>query len=253
MSGVNALNLFRFLVCLGLAFNLIFSSSCSTAEKNADTPEGAFKIAQEFDKGDRFEEALRRYADVRSKYPYSKFAKMAELAIADVYYKQESFSEAQVSYQNFKELNPKHPQVDYVTFRIAMSYFKQLPSSVDRDLSLAPNAILYFDEVLSSYPNSTHINEAREYKKQALKMMAEKELYIAKFYLKKSNYLSALGRFEDLYFKYSPSGLEAEALAGAAISAKKLGELEKARKYLSELEKKFPNSNELSRAKKEVH
>lgn len=230
----------------------LFFLACSGTEKKSDTPEGAFAIAQEFDKDEMYEEAIRRYGEVKTKYPYSKFATQAELAAADCYFKQESFLEAQVAYQTFKELHPKHPQADYVTFKLAMSFYQQLPETVDRDLTLAGSAILYFDELLAQYPNSTHVKEAQEKKTDALKKLAGKESYIAGFYFKKKNYDSALNRYEGLLKKYPGVGFDAEALSRAAISAARIGELDRARRYTRELKAKFPGSGELSDAEKEI-
>lgn len=227
-------------------------SGCSSAEKKADTPEGAYAIAQEYDKDERYEEAIKRYQEVKNKFPYSKYATMSELAIADTYFKQESYPEAQVAYQTFKDLHPKHPQIDYVTYRLALSFYNQLPSTIDRDLSLAQSTMTYFDEVLTRYPNSEYAKDAREKKDATVKMLAAKEDYIGEFYFIREKCDSALPRYEALLKKYPGLGFDAKALARAAICAHKVGEPDKAKRYLAELEKKFPGSDELESAKKET-
>ena len=77
---------------------------CASEEKNANTPEGLFAIAKEYDEAERYEIALQKYADVKNKFPYSSLATSAELAVADVHFKRESFAEAQIAYQNFRDL-----------------------------------------------------------------------------------------------------------------------------------------------------
>ncbi len=226
--------------------------SCASTERNSDTPEGAFAIAEEFDKSERYEEAIRRYTEVKNKFPYSNFATKAELAIADVYYKQESYAEAQVSYQMFKELHPTVPNSDYVQFRIGMSYFQQLPSTIDRDLTLANDAILNLSEFIKKYPNSEFMNEAKEKRTAAIRMLAEKEEYIGDFYFKRKIFDSALGRYENLYNNYRGLGFDAKALSRAAISAQRLGDTAKAKKYEEILAKEFPGSRELKQAEKEI-
>ena len=226
--------------------------ACSTTDRKSDTPEGAFSIAEEFDKDERYEEALRRYTEVKNKVPYSNFATRAELAIADVYFKQESYPEAQISYQAFRELHPKHPQIDYVVFRIGLSYFNQLPSSIDRDLTTAHEVIASFTELAKQYPNSQYAKEAADKKLETLKMLAGKEDYIAFFYFKRGMYDSSLPRYEGLISKYPSLGFDEKALFGAAYSANKLGESAKSKKYRDELLKRFPNSEEARRAEKEI-
>lgn len=218
--------------------------SCSTTEKNSSTPEGAFGIAQEYDEGERYEEAIRRYTEVKNKFPYSNFATKSELAIADVYYKQESYAEAQVAYQMFKELHPTVPNADYVQFRIGMSFFNQLPSSIDRDLTQASDTILNLSELIKKYPNSEYVTEAKEKRTATIKMLAEKEEYIADFYFKRKIYDSALGRYEGLYGIYKGLGFDAKALSRAAICAYKLNDTAKFEKYNGLLAKEFPGSNE---------
>ncbi|PIS11176.1 MAG: outer membrane protein assembly factor BamD [Bdellovibrio sp. CG10_big_fil_rev_8_21_14_0_10_47_8] len=228
----------------------VLLTSCSSNDKKSDTAEGAFAIAQDYDKEERYEEAIKRYQEVKNKFPYSKYASMAELALADCYYKQESYAEAQVAYQSFKDLHPKHAQIDYVTYRLAMSFFNQLPSTVDRDLTLASSALIYFDEVLTQYPNSEYVKDAKEKKVATLKMLAGKEDYIAEFYFIREKYDSALNRYEELMKKYPGYGFDAKALSRAAVCAAKLGEPGKAKKLVNELEKRFPGSDELAFAKK---
>ena len=219
-------------------------AGCSSDDKKADTAEAAYEQAQSFDKDERYEEAIRRYQEVKNKYPYSKFATMAELAIADAYYRQESFPEAQVSYQTFKELHPKHPQSDYVTYKLGMSFFEQLPSTTDRDLSLSESALLYFDEVLAVYPKSEHAKDAAQKKEDTLKKLADKEMYIADFYFKRKTYLSALPRYEGLLKNYPNLGYDQKALLRAAQSAARLGELDRAKQYAAKLQKDFRDSAE---------
>lgn len=243
------LQLLKYLLFSALLTSLL---ACSTMDKNSATPDGAFSIAEEFDKDERYEEAIRRYTEVKNKFPYSNFATKSELAIADVYYKQESYPEAQVSYQAFRELHPKHPQIDYVVFRIGMSYFNQLPSTLDRDLTIAGDAINSFNELMKRYPSSTYINEAAEKKLSTVKMLAGKEEYIAHFYFKREMYESALQRYEGLVAKYPGVGFDEKALFGAIISANKVGDSFKTKKYLDVLRKKFPDSDEFRRAEREI-
>jgi outer membrane protein assembly factor BamD len=243
-----------YLIFLGLlsvlgSFSII---SCSSSETKTDNAEAAYKSAEQYDKDERYEEAIRRYQEVKNKYPYSKFALMSELAIADAYFKQESFAESQVAYQSFKDLHPKHAQSDFVTFRLALSYFNQLPSTEDRDLTLAPQAISFFDEVIRHYPNSEHIKEAQEKKQNVIKLQAEKEIYIADFYFKKQRWDSARVRYEGGLRRYPGSGLEAKALSRAAICAFKTTDIDYARKLLTELKDRFPNSAEYKEAQKEI-
>lgn len=226
---------------------------CSSSEKvDADTAEGSFEFAQRFEKDERYEEAIAQYLDVKNKHPYSKLALEAELRIADIHFKRESYIEAQSAYQLFKDFHPRHPRSDYVTFRLALSYFHQLPETIDRDLSLAEKAILYFNEVVQSFPRSEFVEKAQQHKNDCLKKLADKELYIADFYFSRDQFDSALGRFEDLLARFPNLGYDPRALYGAAFSSYKLKDLPKAKGLYKRLVSQHPDSSEAKKLKDEI-
>ena len=80
---------------IGFGFVAQLSTGCSSIEtRDTSTPEGAFKSAEDFEKDERYEEAISKYSDVKNKFPYSRFAADAELKIADLQFKRESYPEA---------------------------------------------------------------------------------------------------------------------------------------------------------------
>jgi len=226
---------------------------CASEEKKADTPEAVFAIAQEYEKDERYEEAVKKYTEVKNKFPYSSMALKAELAIADVYYKQESFAEAQVSYVTFRELHPKHPQIDYVLFRIGMSYYNQLPETIDRDLTLANEAINYFNEIITQHSSSQYVVESKEKRDLSLKKLAEKEEYIGDFYFKRDQCASAIPRYENLVKKFPGRGLDSKALSRLVICSKKINDDGKAQKYFQVLKEKFSETSDFADARKAMN
>lgn len=227
----------------------LFVFSCSSEEKVADTAEAAFKIAQDYEKADRYQIAIQKYADVKNKFPYSSLATEAELAIADIHYKAEDYVDAQVSYQNFREFHPKHSKIDYVIFRTGMSYYQQLPDSIDRDLTLANDAIYSFNELIKKYPNSEFYKEAQEKREKAFTMLNEKELLIADFYFKEKSFDSALLRYENSYKKYNGFGYDPKALLGAIKCAHELNDTDKVKQYSEILTAKYGESPEAKELK----
>ncbi len=233
---------------------LLLIEGCSTVEKDPSTAEEAFKIAQDYEKADRYQIAIQRYTDVKNKFPYSSLATEAELAIADVHFKSEDYSDAQISYQNFRELHPKHAKSDYVVFRTGLSFYQQLPETIDRDLTLANDAIYSFNELLKKFPDSPYKAEADEYRKKAYSMLTEKELYIADFYFKEKIFDSALLRYESAFNKFNGFGYDPRILKGAVESAHELKNTEKAKQYTEILLSKFADSPEAQevRSKNEI-
>lgn len=232
----------------------IFLTACSSTTNsiNENSAEGLFKYAQKLEKSERFEESIARYSEIKSRHPYSKYAVEAELKIAEVYYKRETFIEAEHAFKMFKELHPRHSKSAYVTYRLGMTLYKQLPSTIDRDLSLAKKAILYFDEVIDSYSTSSFVEKAKEQKNKTVKMLAEKELYIANFYFIRKHYDSALKRYEDFLANFSVAEFEKTAAYGAATSAYRKKDFQKAKHYLEYLAKYHKDTSEYKKAKSEM-
>lgn len=221
-----------------------FLASCSSTVKDTNTPEGAFQAGEEYEKDELYEEALQKFSEVKNKFPYSRYASEAELHIADVHYKRENWIDAQNAYQLFKDLHPKHAKIAYVTHRLAMSYFNQLPSTIDRDLTVADKAISFFDDVIKNYDKSEFVEEAKSKRAEARKMQAEKVLYIAEFYYIRDIFDSALLRYEKLLNDFSKEGFAPKALLGAGISAFEIGERAKGEQYLKQLVKNFSGTPE---------
>lgn len=245
-------NVLIFAGILGTASIVSLSGCSSSPEIDTSTPEGAFKLAEKYESDERFEEAIAEYTQVKNKHPYSKLATESELRIADIHFKREEFVEAQNAYQVFKEMHPTHAQADFVTYRLGLSFYNQLPPTIDRDLSVAERAIIYFDEVIQSFAKSQYVKDARDYKEKALKMLAEKENYIGHFYFIRDHYESALGRYETLLDRYPGLGLDAKALYGAAVSAYKIKELNKAKNYYRKLITDYKDTSEAAKARGEL-
>lgn len=206
---------------------LYLLSACSTVEKKTEDPNELFKQAEYYEKEERFEEALRRFNQIRQKYPYSAAAIESDLKVADIYRQQESYAEAQLAYEFFREQRPQHPRSDYVQYYIAYTIQQQLPETFDRDLNLAPKAIENFDILLDNYPQSPFIDEAKTRRAQVEAMLIKKEIYIADFYLKKQRYQSASDRYDSI-FKLNLTPVQLARVSRNAIrSAKGLGDIEK--------------------------
>ncbi len=230
----------------------IYLGGCSSKDKEASTPEGLYQQAQNFEKNERYDLAVQRYTDIKNKHPYSQYAVKAELAIADSYYKEEDYGAAQLNYQNFRELHPTHPQIDYVIFRLGLSYFLQLPETADRDLSLSKETLQSFDDIITKYPNSTYVAEAKEKKAIVLQKLAQKENDIGEFYFKREMYDSALLRAESLLNKFPGSEFEKKGLSRAAISAWNTEQKMKAEKYYGLLKTSYPDSVEYKKVKQRL-
>lgn len=171
---------------------LFFLVACSSDKPDGKTEaEILFKEAQELIEAQRFILATEKLNLIKTQHPYSFYATPAELLQADVLYLQENYIEAAAAYLLFRDFHPRHEKIPYVVFRIAESYFKQIPDTIDRDLEPAIEALKYFDEVLQKYPDSSYKATAEKRIAKANRMLRQKDLYVADFYFKTKEYSAA--------------------------------------------------------------
>jgi outer membrane protein assembly factor BamD len=229
---------------LGWIFFTLCLTQCAHQEtKEEESAEALYKDAEDSLKDEKYMIAIERYRDIKNRFPYSARATDAELRIADAYFAQESYIEAESAYEIFAELHPTHPKADYVLFRIALSYFNQIPDVSSRDLSAAFKAIEAFDKLISRFPNSEFVVKAKEHVVEARKRLAEHENYVADFYYQREHYLSASYRYTALLREFPNLGYDEEALFRLGQSYFNIRMYPNAKEVFTRLLAEFPNSS----------
>jgi outer membrane protein assembly factor BamD len=154
-------------------------------------------------------QALMR--EVKRKYSYSKYARMAELRIADADYEQEKFPEAIREYKDFIHAHRSDADdVAYARARISESTYAQIPESAlvgapeERDQASVVDAYKELNSFLSDYPNSKQTAHVRELLARVVARLVEHELYVARFYLTRNNYDAAVARIQYALHNYAP-------------------------------------------------
>jgi len=204
-------------------FIFITLFSCSIERPSGTTEaEVLFKEAQELMADKRYILATEKLNTLRSQYPYSYYATSAELMQADILFTQENFEEAAAAYILFKDFHPKNKKMDYVMYKIAESYYQQVPPTSDRDLQPAIKAINYYNELRSLYPGSELLKDANEKIKLCERMLVDKEKYIADFYFKTEDYDSAKFRYGNILKEVSDKELRSHAVVRMLMIGSKL-------------------------------
>ena len=173
--------------------------SCASKRPEGSTEaEILFREAKELISKSRYIQATEKLNYIRSQYPYSFYATHAELLQADILFSQESYAEAASAYILFRDFHPKYNELGYVIFRISESFYRQLPSTFDRDLSAGVEGIKYFNELLLNYQNTEYVKDAKSRINQIEEMIEKKEIYIADFYFKTKDFSAAKSRYEEI-------------------------------------------------------
>ncbi len=158
-----------------------------------------------------YKDALESFEKLKDWYPFSKYAILAELKIADAYYQLNQYDEAVFAYEDFENLHPRNEAIPYIVYQIGNCYFEQI-ETVDRDQNNAMKALMAFKRLKKQFPNSVYSVKARENIKHCLKSLAGHDLYVGLFYYKTKHYKAALDRFKSIISNYSDVGVHNEAL-----------------------------------------
>jgi outer membrane protein assembly factor BamD len=160
-------------------------------------------------------EAQALLREVKRKYSYSKYARMAELRIADSDYEQEKYADAIREYKDFIHAHrANEDDVAYARGRIAESTYAQIPESAlvgapeERDQASVVDAYKEINGYLSDFPNAKPSAHVRELLGLVIARLVRHELYVARFYLAKDNYAAAVARIQYALHNY-PRGTDA--------------------------------------------
>ncbi len=205
-----------------------FDSSATFKDSERDMQKGAF------------ERARKGYQEIQEKSPDKSYDAALMLRIADTYFGEEKYEEALVEYRAFLNYHPVHKDAIYAQYQIAMCSFNQF-STIDRDPEPTRTALKEFQKLLQKYPKSMYEEEARKNAATCSDRLAEYELYVGRFYLRKGSYKSAIGRFEKLLRDYPGSSAEKEALYYAGLSYAERGDREQALAAFGTLVKRYPS------------
>jgi outer membrane protein assembly factor BamD len=170
-----------------------------------------------------YKESIEHFEKLKDFYPFSKYASLAELKIADCNYHLARYDEAVLAYEEFANLHPRNEAIPYVIYQTGMCYYNQL-STIDRDQEPAARAVEIFTSLQKQFPADTHSKKAREHIKKCYKSMAAHDLYVGKYYLKTKHYQAALYRFNTVISKYPDVGVHQEALSQIALCEAKIAE-----------------------------
>lgn len=198
---------------ISLVLIILMLSGCASEKPKGKTKaEILYKEALKLSKDERYLLATEKINQLKNQYPYSYYATPAELLLADIYFDQDSFIEAAASYILFRDFHPKHERISYVIYRIAESYYKQLPETNDRDLEAAGQAIRYYTELVSKYPRSPYTKKAAERIEECHERKRNYEQYVADFYFKTKKYKAALWRYNYILDSFRKKKLRSHSM-----------------------------------------
>jgi outer membrane protein assembly factor BamD len=176
----------------------------------------------------RYEEARKELQRLMNQYPDSDLVTTARLGTAKALYLEKKYDEARAEYQRFLELHPQHERADEAHYYMGMAYFRAADSP-DRDQTYTKKALEEFGLLVKQMPDSQYVPDAQQRIAAARQKLAEKDLYVGRFYFDRGNYAAAVGRLQSLLADYNRAGFDDQALYFLGESLWRLEQKDEAR------------------------
>lgn len=158
-----------------------------------------------------YKAAIRNFEQLKDWYPFSKYAILAELKIADSHYHLQQYAEAVMAYEEFERLHPRNEATPYVIYQIGRCYYDQI-DTIDRDQTPAQKALEVFRRLERQYPQNPYSRQAQTHKIKCVQNLAGHEFYVGRFYFKSKHYKAALSRFKNIITQYPDVGIHQQAM-----------------------------------------
>ena len=215
-----------------LLINLIFSvllSSCSYWEgvfKEQD-PTIGMSAAQIYGEGkffldaEDYPNAIIYFDILEARYPFGIYSTQSMLDLAYASYQSNLKEEAIVGCNRFIRLYPNHPNVSYAYYLRALSNFNMDRNFITElfgqdvskyDVSKLRQSFDDFSVIINKFPDSKYAKDSRNRLVYIKNQMAANELYIAKYYIKRSAHIAAIERIKYLLVNYNGTPSTEEGL-----------------------------------------
>ena len=192
----------------------------------------AYKEGMNFlDTGDYFA-ASKKFLEVEVLLPQSQWAPKSVLMASYSYYLQNYYSLAIENLKRYIKTYPKDKNIAYAHYLLAMCYYEIIEGE-KKDLApliLAKEELLF---IIENYPETDYAYDARFKIDLINDILAAKEVYIGRHYVKKKKWIPALNRFKNVLKNYETTDHVEEAIHRLVEIYYILGMEEESLKYAS--------------------
>ena len=239
---------------LGVAAAMVGCSSNPKKEVVDTGPQSSEQIyfqkaEKALDRG-QYTEAAKSLEAIDTYYPTGQYAAQAQLDLLYVKFQQKEYETVVSQADRFIRLNPQHPNVDYVYYirgvaNMELNYdslmrYTSLQQS-HRDTSYMKLAYQNFVDLIRRFPSSQYSVDAAQRMKFIGQELAESEMNVARFNIKRKAWVAAIDRAQWVVEHYPQTPQTPEALATLAYAYNELGDQATSQQYMNLLKLNYPN------------
>lgn len=176
---------------------IILVAGCSSKEPPKKPAEEWLKEGTEYFQKKKYQKAAEALENAIIEADSPELAAQAQLLLGDSYFLMKEYEQAIPSYKEYLNIYPDSPDAKRAMYRLGLSYYNQV-DTVDRDLQNAELALKTFEQLKEKYSDFAKENKVDKKIVELRNLLAEKELYVAKFYFRIKEPAAAIKRLEYL-------------------------------------------------------
>jgi len=174
--------------------------------------------------------AAKKFLEAELLFPQSDWAPRSALMVSYSYYMQNYYAEAIANLERYLKTYPTDKNLSYAHYLMAMCYYETIEDE-KRDSAPLINAKKKFNYVVKNFPNTDFTLDAKFKLGLIEDVLASKEMYLGRHYIKKGKWIAAINRFKTVIEEYDQTVFVEEALHRLVEINYKLGLLEESEKY----------------------
>lgn len=208
-----------------------------------------------------YPQAVEYYEKLQARFPFGVYGQQGLLDLAYTYYKNDDFDAAVAACDRFIKLYPRNLHVAYAFYLRGLANFNRgrgiaqryLPLDISqRDAGSALLAFQDFSELVKRFPDSRYAEDAKLRMIYLRNLLAEHEVHVANYYMRRSAYVAAVNRARYVVENYPRTPSVPDALAIMAKAYKILGMADLSEDALRVLELNYPNHPGVNEAREIV-
>ena len=222
-----------------IIFSIIFLVSCSQkqnevslikeVDQQAELVTTYSEAMENLKKGDTFF-AANKFLEAELLFPQSDWAPKSALMAAYSYYLQDYYSKSIFNLERFISTYPKDKRMPYAYYLLAMCYYENIEDE-KRDLLPLLKSKNLFEQIILKYPKTDFALDAKFKIDLINDIVASKEIYIGRHYVKKEKWIAAINRFKNVVENYDTTIYVEEALHRLVEIYYRIGLINESAKY----------------------